>query len=102
MRSSRIGILAGIIAMLAWASTPVLAGHNNGHNHGHKGEMSDGSHGVHGKKGHGHKQESVDNDSLENEHGNKGGAERGLDRANEVAGEHGEEGRENASSHHKK
>jgi hypothetical protein len=30
----------------------------------------------------------------------RGGAMRGLDRANQVAGSHGEEGRENASAHH--
>jgi hypothetical protein len=100
MRSSRIGLAAGILAMMAWASTPVFAGHDKGH--GHKSEMSGSSHGKHGKKGHGHHEETDDNDSFENHHSNKGGAERGLDRANEVAGEHGEEGRENASKHHKK
>ena len=34
---------------------------------------------------------------VENSHSNKGGEERGLGRANEVAGPHGEEGRENAA-----
>lgn len=35
------------------------------------------------------------------EHSNKGGALRGLDRANHVAGVHGEAGRANAAAHHK-
>ena len=33
-------------------------------------------------------------------HSNKGGAVRGLDRANTVAGVHGQAGRANAASHH--
>ena len=35
------------------------------------------------------------------EHSNKGGALRGLDRANHVAGVHGQAGRTNAATHHK-
>jgi len=35
------------------------------------------------------------------EHSNKGGALRGLDRANHVAGVHGQAGRANAAAHHK-
>lgn len=34
------------------------------------------------------------------EHSNKGGAVRGLDRANAVAGTHGQAGRTNAANHH--
>lgn len=34
------------------------------------------------------------------QHSNKGGALRGLDRANSVAGSHGQAGRTNAASHH--
>ena len=34
------------------------------------------------------------------QHSNKGGALRGLDRANQVAGVHGQAGRTNAASHH--
>ncbi len=33
-------------------------------------------------------------EGIKNEHSNKGGALRGLDRAGQVAGEHGEQGRE--------
>ena len=35
------------------------------------------------------------------QHSNKGGALRGLARANQVAGVHGEAGRANAAAHHK-
>jgi len=35
------------------------------------------------------------------QHSNKGGALRGLDRANQVAGVHGQAGRANAAAHHK-
>ena len=35
------------------------------------------------------------------QHSNKGGAMRGLDRANAVAGVHGQAGRTNAAAHHK-
>ena len=35
------------------------------------------------------------------QHSNKGGALRGLARANHVAGVHGEAGRANAAAHHK-
>jgi len=34
------------------------------------------------------------------QHSNKGGALRGLNRANQVAGVHGQAGRTNAASHH--
>ena len=34
------------------------------------------------------------------QHSNKGGALRGLNRANQVAGVHGQAGRANAASHH--
>ena len=34
------------------------------------------------------------------QHSNKGGALRGLDRANQVAGVHGQAGRANAATHH--
>lgn len=37
-----------------------------------------------------------DKDADDNEHSNKGGKLRGLDRADQVAGEHGKQGRDNA------
>ena len=87
--------------MISWMSTPAFAGHNSlGQGHGHKAGISGvfteegtGHHG--GTKGHGHQHGAWDNT-----HSNKGGALHGLDRANQVAGSHGEEGRENASAHH--
>ncbi len=102
MRSNRITLAAAALSMISWMSTPALAGHNPlGHGHGHGAGISGGStkgtghHG--GTKGHGHQLSAGDNT-----HSNKGGAQRGLDRANQVAGSHGEEGRENASAHHSK
>jgi hypothetical protein len=49
-----------------------------------------------GKK-HAKKPKDVDDkDADDNGHGNKGGKLRGLDRADQVAGEHGKQGRDNA------
>jgi len=100
MRSSGITLAAAALSMISWMSTPALAGHNPlGHGHGHKAGISGvstGSTGHHGgTKGHGHQLSAG-----ENAHGNKGGELKGLDRANQVAGPNGEEGRENASGHH--
>jgi hypothetical protein len=81
-------------------STPVFAGHSatgDGNGHGHKGATSGDATEANGhqvaSKGHGHH-------VSHNTHGNKGGAQRGLDRADQVAASHGEEGRDNASTHH--
>lgn len=41
-------------------------------------------------------------ESDENEHSNKGGELRGLNRADQVAGEHGKQGRDNARDTHGK
>ena len=101
MRSSRLTLAAAALSMISWMSTPALAGHNSlgdGHGHGHNSEIFGASTkgpGHDGTKGHGHKHGAWDNT-----HSNKGGAQRGLDRANQVGGSHGEEGRENASAHH--
>jgi hypothetical protein len=104
MLLNKITLIAAALSMLSWMSTPVFAGHNpshgNGHGHGHKAGTSEGSakgNGHHGgtKTSHGHHQ-----DASDNTHSNKGGAQRGLDRANQTAGSHGEEGRDNASAHH--
>jgi hypothetical protein len=106
MRSSKIIIAAVVLSMVAWVSPQVWAqawaGHDSygkGRGHSHSTAISGGgtqasSH-HDGTKGHGHK-----HGAAANSHSNKGGAERGLTRANQVAGEHGEEGRENASAHH--
>jgi hypothetical protein len=102
MRSSKIIIAVAVLSMVAWVSPQAWAGHDSygkGRGHSHSTAISGGvtqasSH-HDGTKGHGHKHGAV-----ANTHSNKGGAERGLTRANQVAGEHGEEGRENASAHH--
>jgi hypothetical protein len=101
MLFNKITIGAAALSMVSWMATPVFAGHNpmgHGNGHGHEVGISGvstrgtGHHG--GTKGHGHL------DASDNTHGNKGGTLRGLDRADQVAGSHGEEGRENASAHH--
>jgi len=102
MLFNKIPLAAAALSMMSWMSTPVFAGHNSlGHanGHGHKvgtSEVSTEGTGHHGgTKGHGHH-----HDASDNTHSNKGGALRGLDRANQVAGSHGEDGRDNASAHH--
>jgi len=96
MRSKKSSIAVTAFSIVALAALPAFAGHgSNGKGHGHgKGateiEDSEGGH-HHGGKGHHH--------SSANSHSNKGGELHGLNRANEVAGPHGEEGRENAASH---
>lgn len=102
MPFNRITFAAAALSMLSWMSTPALAGHNPlGHGHGHshvvggaESYTKGGGH-HHGAGGHGHHFEASDN-----LHSNKGGALRGLDRANEVAGSHGQAGRDNAFAHH--
>ena len=102
MLFNKITIGAAALSVMSWMSTPVFAGHNpmgHGNGHGHAAGISGvstagtGHHG--GTKGHGHHV-----DGSDHPYGNKGGAMRGLDRADQVAGSHGEEGRENASAHH--
>jgi hypothetical protein len=102
MRADRLTLAAAALSMIAWMSTPAFAGHNplgHGHGHGHKagisGVFTESTRHHGGTKGHGHQLGARDNT-----HSNKGGALQGLDRANQVGGSHGEEGRENASAHH--
>jgi hypothetical protein len=97
---SKITFGAAAIAMMSWLATPAFAGHNaSGDGHGHtshnSGALTEGGGHKGGTKSHGHHSHA-----SHDTHGNKGGAERGLDRANDVAGSHGEEGRENAAAHH--
>jgi len=84
-------------SILALAALPAFAGHGpngkgDGQGKGATGVEDGGGGHHHGGKGHHH--------SSANSHSNKGGELHGLNRANEVAGPHGEEGRENAASHH--
>ncbi|MGH7914223.1 MAG: hypothetical protein ACREPW_06190 [Candidatus Binataceae bacterium] len=100
MSFNKITLAAAALSMMSWMATPVFAGHNPlDHGHGHKAEISGtstkGTSHHRGTKGHGNPLSASDNT-----HSNKDGATRGLDRANQVAGSHGEKGRENASAHH--
>jgi hypothetical protein len=98
---NKITFAAGAIAMMSWMSTPAFAGHNaSGHGHSNKWGISDAFTESGGHKGGGTKSHGHHSHASHSTHGNKGGATRGLDRANDVAGSHGEEGRENASTHH--
>src|ERR1700730_3674047 len=99
MLFNKITIGAAALSVMSWVSTPVFAahnpmGHSNGHGHavGISGVSTAGTGHHGGTKGRGHHL-----DGSDTQHGNKGGAMRGLDRADQVAGSHGEEGRENAS-----
>jgi hypothetical protein len=88
---------AAVLSIISWATTPASAGHNpfsQGHGHGTGYFGGSASH-HHGNGGGRHHPEASGNP-----HSNKGGELRGLDRADQVAGSHGEEGRENAEAHH--
>jgi hypothetical protein len=94
MLFNKITIGAAALSVMSWVSTPVFAGHNpmghsNGHGHavGISGVSTAGTGHHGGTKGHGHHL-----DGSDNPHGNKGGAMRGLDRADQVAGSHGRKG----------
>jgi hypothetical protein len=80
--------VVALLAAMSW-STPALAGHHFGETkHGKSVKtFSDVEAGETGK-------------TTMDVRSNKGGADRGLDRANDVAGEHGEAGRTKAFSTH--
>ena len=86
MGANKLALAAAGVSMLLWVATPVLAGH--GHGGGNAFGFGDAKHvgghhfGTAGKP-----------------HSNKHGKDRGLDRANDVAGEHGQHGRANATTH---
>jgi hypothetical protein len=97
MGVNKLGLAAAGISMLLWIATPVLAAHG----HGGGNAFSFGSAEKHGghhfktdKHSDGHHFETTDNP-----HSNKHGKDRGLDRANDVAGPHGQQGRANAATH---
>ncbi len=78
--------VAAVVSVLMAA--PVLAGTTA--DHGQCGPPAARGHTLHGKKPRANKHA----EGITNEHCNKGGALRGLDRADQVAGKHGEQGRE--------
>jgi|GEM_PF-3900642 hypothetical protein len=86
-----------LCAMSAWA------GHGHWHEHGRHYAYGHNGSGVSRGRSHG-PGESPSSDVESGQAGeppasNRGGATRGLNRANDVAGEHGDWGRSNAESH---
>ncbi len=86
MRTNRLVLAAAGVSMLLWMASPVLAGHGHGGNSFGFGDTE--------KHGGGHLFGTTGKP-----HSNKHGKDRGLDRANDVAGEHGQQGRANATTH---
>ncbi len=97
-------IFAAVSASLLLWAMPVWAGHSLHFGNGHH------TSGKHLSKSGGSGKEPVltidsddsagaDTDASAHPSSNKGGAIRGLERANEVAGEHSETGRANAADH---
>ena len=87
MGANKLALTAGAVSMFLWMAPPVMAGHGQGKGNAFgladAGKHSGGHHfGTTGKP-----------------HSNKHGKDRGLDRADDVAGEHGQQGRANADRH---
>ncbi len=87
MDVNKLALTAAGVSMLLWVATPVLAGH------GHGGGNAFGF-GNTEKHGGGHH-----SGTAGKPHSNKHGETRGLERANDVAGPHGQQGRANATTH---
>jgi hypothetical protein len=87
MSMNRLALAAAGISMLLWVATPALAGHG----HGSGNAFASGNAEKHGLGHH--------FGTSGKPHSNKHGALRGLDRANDVAGSHGQQGRTNAAAH---
>ena len=88
-------VLVIVIATLALNSTVLAKQPNKGHSQGHHKTVPTRT-----------ENEPADSNAsaenpADNLHSNKGGTERGLERANSTAGEHGEQGRANAAAKHK-
>lgn len=99
MKSGKLVAVAAGLSMVLWVATPALAGHGNGRGNAFgfgKSEKHGGGHAFGKAEKHGG--EHKYGDPL-NQHGNKHGQYRGLERANEVAGAHGQEGRNDAAAH---
>jgi len=93
MKLSRRVALPLALALVVTVA-PALAGPSGGRSHGAPSLGKGPSVGKHHTK----KPKDLTPKDEPGEHGNKGGEVRGLDRADEVAGEHGLKGRENARS----
>jgi hypothetical protein len=87
MSANKRTLLVAAVSTLLSVATPVLAAH--GHSKGNafgigNTEKHSGAHHF---------------GTADKPHSNKHGKDRGLDRANDVAGEHGQQGRTNAATH---
>src|SRR5258708_21984274 len=87
MGANKLALAAAGVSMLLWAATPVLAGH--GHGGGNTFGFDDTAKHVGGHH----------SGTSGKPHSNKHGKDRGLDRANAVAGEPGQHGRANTTTH---
>ena len=87
MSTRNLALVSAGISMLLWVATPAVAGHR------HDGGKALGF-GSTVKHGSGHHFGTTGK-----RQGNKQDKDRGLDRANDVAGEHGQQGRANAVTH---
>jgi hypothetical protein len=110
MRKILGSTFAAAAASLFLCAMPAWAGH--GHGHGHHFDYAWGHHKSSGSATHGSSSNRGENaltdvgsgggpapEASDHPGSNKGGALRGLDRANDVAGEHGGRGRTNAGNH---
>lgn len=89
----RLMSTVAMLSMLTWMATPALAGHNHpsfGHGHGHGDAKT-----TTGTSSEGNSQHAG---AAGNPHSNEGGELRGLDRANQAAGSHGQQGRDEAAT----
>lgn len=94
-------------AALLLCAMPAWAGHGNWHEHGHSNHSAYGhnkggravSQGWNRGRGENPATDVESGEGSEHPGSNKGGALRGLNRANNVAGEHGDRGRSNAGNH---
>ena len=87
MGANKLALLVAAVSTLLWVATPVLAAH--GHSKGSAFGIGNTE-----KHGGGHHFGTTDKPQS-----NKHGRDRGLDRANDVAGAHGQQGRTNAATH---
>jgi hypothetical protein len=99
--------LVAASASLFLCAMPAWAGHDHGKSH-HSGtsvnKRAGGHHGGKGGKGSvtdAGESSDTDSDASTRPGSNKEGAERGLERADQAAGEHGEAGRTKAAGHGK-
>jgi hypothetical protein len=87
MGANKRALTAAVVWMLLSMATPVQAGHSHGRRN------------AFGLSDKGKRDVGIISETTGKPHSNKHGKDRGLDRANDVAGEHGQQGRANAATH---